>query len=302
MPPGLPRCNHDAENKQFKCCKLTILDIQNFHGQFYKTNNKKDQDAFLLKHCRVSRVKRRRPRVGQRQPTQNTTKLFVRKRNSVKLIRVCQKTFINILGITENRIRKVSRTFASTGSIVEEKRGGDHTSAKNILKLREVKKFIESFQCLESHYCRSTVMRKYLPSTLNIRKMWRMFNQSNEVQVRECYFRSIFNRCYNLGFGTPRTDTCSKCNELLERIKKSTDSTEKVNLMTEKRVHMLKARAFYRLLKEKRDDLVVFSFDCQKNQVLPKISDQAAYYSRQITVVNYIYIILELSSRCQKIP
>ncbi|CAF4948469.1 unnamed protein product [Pieris macdunnoughi] len=78
--------------------------------------------------------------------------------------------------------------------------------------------------------------------------------------------RSIFNRFYNLGFGSPRTDTCSKCNELLERIKKSTDPSEKVNLMTEKRVHMLKARAFYRLLKEKRDDLVTFSFDCQKNQ------------------------------------
>lgn len=204
----------------------------------------------------------------------------------MKLIRVCQKTFINILGITKHRIRKVSRTFASTGSIVQEKRGGDHTSAKNIYKLREVKRFIESFQCLESHYCRSTVMRKYLPSTLNIRKMWRMFNQSNEIQVRECYyFRSVFNTCYNLGFGSPRTDTCSKCNELIERIKKSTDPTEKVNLMTEKRVqHILKARAFYHLLKEKRDDLVVFSFDCQKNQVLPKISDQAAYYSRQLYI------------------
>ncbi|CAG4958882.1 unnamed protein product [Colias eurytheme] len=108
MPPGLPRCNHDAENKQFNCCKLTMLDVANVHEEFYRTKNKKDQDAFLLKHCKVSRVKRRRPRV---------------------------------------------------------------------------------------------------------------------------------------------------------------DPTEKINLMTEKRVHMLKARAFYRLLKEKRDDLVVFSFDCQKNQV-----------------------------------
>lgn len=287
MPPSQPRCNHDAENKQFKCCKLTMLDIHKFHEEFYRTKNKKDQDAFLLKHCRVSKVKRRRPRVGQRQPTQYITKLFVRKRNSVQLIRVCQKAFIKILGITEHRIRKVSRTFVCTGSVVQEKRGGDHTSAKNIQKLSAVKRFIESFKCLESHYCRSTVLRKYLPSTLNIRKMWRMYNEINELQVRECYFRSIFNRFYNLGFGSPRTDTCSKCNELLERIKKSTDPSEKVNLMTEKRVHMLKARAFYRLLKEKRDDLVTFSFDCQKNQVLPKISDQVAYYSRQLYIYNF---------------
>lgn len=140
-----------------------MLDIQNFHEEFYGTKNKKDQDAFLLKHCRVSRVKRRRPRVGQHQPTQNTTKLFVRKRNLVKLIRVCQKTFISILGITEHRIRKLFRTFACTGSVVQEKRGGDHTSAKSMHKSREVKRFIESFKCLESHYCRSTTdMRKYL--------------------------------------------------------------------------------------------------------------------------------------------
>ncbi|CAH4030728.1 unnamed protein product [Pieris brassicae] len=169
MPPGLPCCNHDADNKQFKCCKLTMLDIQKFHQEFYNTKNKKDQDAFILKHCTVVKAKRRRPRVGQRQATQNTTKLFVRKRKSLKLLRVCQKSFIQILGITQHRVRKVSRTFASTGSIIQEKTGGDHTSAKNADRLRAVKRFIESFKCLESHYCRSTVSRKYLPSTLNIK-------------------------------------------------------------------------------------------------------------------------------------
>lgn len=121
--------------------------------------------------------------------------------------------------------------------------------------------------------------------------MWKMYiNQCDESKVRECYFRAIFNRCYNLGFGSPRTDTCSKCTELQEKIKTSTDTTQKTNLMAEKRLHILKSKAFYRLLKEVREDMVVFSFDCQKNQVLPKIPDQAAYYSRQLYIYNFAIV------------
>lgn len=268
------------------------MDIEYFHEVFYKTKNKKDQDAFILRHCKVTKCKRRRPRVGLRKPTQHVTKLFVHKRNSVKLLRVCQKTFVCILNITVQRVRTVSRTLAATGSVVTEKRGGDHTSAKNVHKLRAVKRFIESFQCLESHYCRSSVIRKYLPSTLNIRKMWKIYIEqcSQNTKVKESYFRSVFNRCYNLGFGSPRTDTCSKCTQLLEKIKMCTDPNEKATLMAEKRVHNLKAEAFYRLLKERKEDMVVFSFDCQKNQVLPKIPDQAAYYSRQLYIYNFAIV------------
>lgn len=92
-----------------------MLDIQSFHGEFYKTKNKKDQDAFILKHCKVTKIKRRRPRVGVRKPTEHTTKLYVRRRGDTKLLLVCQKTFLGILNIPAHRIRKVSQTFTATG-------------------------------------------------------------------------------------------------------------------------------------------------------------------------------------------
>lgn len=122
--------------------------------------------------------------------------------------------------------------------------------------------------------------------------MWKIYIEqcSQNTKVKESYFRSVFNRCYNLGFGSPRTDTCSKCTQLLEKIKMCTDPNEKATLMAEKRVHNLKAEAFYRLLKERKEDMVVFSFDCQKNQVLPKIPDQAAYYSRQLYIYNFAIV------------
>ncbi|CAG9793086.1 unnamed protein product [Diatraea saccharalis] len=288
--PSAPQCNH-ANSSQYKCGSLSMQDMQQFHEQFYKYPIKKDQDAFILKHCKIQKTKRRRPRKGIRKPTEIYTKLYVRKKNSAKLIPVCQKTFLGILQITVHRVRRVAKEFAKSGTVVQEKRGGDHRSAQNEPKLRAVRTFIETFKCVESHYCRSsTMIRKYLPAELNIKKMWRMYQhqcQDENLLVRHCYFRRVFNRHYNLGFGTPRTDTCSKCTELLEKIKNSRDQSEKSKLMAEKRVHSLKAQYFYRLLKEKADNMITLSFDCQKNQVLPKISDQTAYYSRQLYIYNF---------------
>lgn len=61
---------------------------------------------------------------------------------------------------------------------------------------------------------------------------------------------------------------------------------DETRLQTEKSVRKMKAKAFYSHLKEKKDGLLTASFNCQKNQVLPKLSDQAAYYQRQLRVYN----------------
>lgn len=155
-----------------------------------------------------------------------------------------------------------------------------------------MQKFIESFKVVESHYCRSTsTERKYLPSDLNIKKMWRMYLKQAEVQVKECYFRRIFNTHYNVGFGSPRTDVCSTCTELLEKIEVETDENVKKDLIAQKRLHNLKAKRFYYLLNEQRHGMCTLSFDCQKNQVLPKIADQIAYYSRQLYIYNFAMVL-----------
>lgn len=36
--------------------------------------------------------------------------------------------------------------------------------------------------------------------------------------------------------------------------------------------------------------MIMFSFDCEKNQVLPKVPDQAAYYSRQFYIYNFTVV------------
>lgn len=75
-------------------------------------------------------------------------------------------------------------------------------------------KFLNNLKCSETHYCASRTGRRYLPAELNIRKLWRMYSSETEqedLQVKGMYFRYIFNRNYNLGYGTPRVDVCSTC-------------------------------------------------------------------------------------------
>lgn len=108
------------------------------------------------------------------------------------------------------------------------------------------------------------------------------------LHAKECYFRFIFNRLCNLGFGSPRVDVCSKCLELSEKIKSC--KALKSLLVTEKRVHSLRSKAFYSLLKENKNDLLILSFDCQKNQPLPKLPDQSTYYSRQLYLNNFCIV------------
>lgn len=63
--------------------------------------------------------------------------------------------------------------------------------------------------------------------------------------------------------------------------------------MTEKKIHKLRAQAFFKLLKEKKEEMITFSFDCQKNLVLPKMPEQSCYYSRYL----YNFTIVKGSSK-----
>lgn len=96
--------------------------------------------------------------------------------------------------------------------------------------------FINQLKCVESHYCRGKSNRKYLPSELNVKKLWRVYlSKTGHLAVKQSFFRNIFNTQYNVGFGTPRTDVCSTCLSLMEKIKQEKDPGKKTELITEKK-------------------------------------------------------------------
>lgn len=289
--PKLPTCRHNS--KALQCASLTNIVVVKFHDNFYSRVDKQSQDNFILKHIEINKVNRRRPSTQTRSGKELSFKYFIRNNATKEIVPVCRTTFINALGITKHRVQGVGRRFFTTGKFTSERRGGDRKSRTFEDKKNAVISFIKSFKAIESHYCRNRNQRVYLSSELSIRKMWRIYDQQttpSHIKVKETYFRKIFTTFFNIGFGSPRTDVCSKCLELDEKIKTEKNEQHKQKLMVQKRLHKLRSKAFFELLREKRANLLTFTFDCQKNFALPRLPDQATYYSRQFYLYNFTIV------------
>lgn len=247
----------------------------------------------LVKYCSGTLPKRSRAKKEDSSRKGITIKYFVKKATlcsgTPNKVPVCQKTFLSLLGVSKARVRNACINYYIKNKTVKETRGGDTRSQAFTGKRHSIDKFIQKLKPIELHYCRGKNERKYLSSDLSLNKLWRIYNSeaASECKVKKSYFRNYVNKTYNIGFGTPAVDVCSICLELSEKIKRCKNSNEKTNLMVQKRVHSLRAKAFFDMLKEKEDDTMKLSFDCQKNQVLPKTPDQSAYYSRQVYMYNF---------------
>lgn len=272
-----------------------MRDVKFFHESFYKRPDKIRQDNFILKHCSVSNPKRPRRRNEERsKPKSLSVKYHVKRRDGL-IVNLCRQSFMDILGVKKDRILNIVKRYKQSNEMPRERRGGNRVKGKNDQKRAAIRNFVESLTCIESHYCRSkTFNRFYLPAELNIRKLWRMFNNkvTEDLQVKESFFRFFFTRKYNVGFGTPKTDLCSTCLQFKDQLKKTTENTIRDRLLTQQRVHKIRANCFYELLKEFQDDpeVVTWSFDCQKNLALPKIPDQSAYFSMQLNFYHFAMV------------
>lgn len=264
-----------------------------FNRVFYSTNDKIKQDNFILKHVITTNIKRRRPKTGNKPGRLMALKYFIRKKKDKALIPVCKKAFLGILNIKKGRVDGVAKRHYVTGSMAVENRGGDKKSHSYRSRKEAVEKYIQTLQPLEIHHCREKVReRQFLHPELNIKKLWKMYSDQAlpGFSVSFSFFRKIFVTRFNIGFGSPRQDVCSTCLQLKEKIKVETNGSEKVKLMTELRIHKLRAKAFFKLLQKEEENEILLSFDCQKNLPLPKIPDQSVYYSRQLYLYNFTIV------------
>lgn len=289
--PKKPTCNH-KKKQVLRCHELGMQDIRRFHERFYKHNTKVQQDEFILRYTSQKKPNRSRATKPNSSRKTMTVNYFVNVREGNKL-QVCQKTFLSILGLKKDRVQLTCKKHLETGCGPEERRGGRRHPEKFEDKRKSVKDFIEKLQPVDSHYSRHRSTRKYLPSELSIRSLWNMYCASVEpnLVVKYDYFRVIFISDYNISFKCPSTDVCSECQSLKEKLKMKLPEEEKNQLMVMLRVHKLKAKCFTEMIQQESPYIAKFSFDCQKNMILPKVADQAAYYSRQMYCYNFTICI-----------
>lgn len=199
-----------------------------------------------MKHSVTKPPKRTNRGTKQGPPNKFASQYFFTKRNGQQ-IRICKKAFTKLLGITEQRVKRVVQRYFQCRSMPKEARGGDRKFEKYKPQKEAVICFVKKFQVVDVHYCRAKVAaRQYLPSELSINTLYKMFVKENpNTVIKKSFFRTVFREKFNIGFKRPATDVCSKCIELQEKLKYEKVAGKRVQLMTEKRIHKLKAKAFF---------------------------------------------------------
>ena len=193
--------------------------------------------------------------------------------------------------------------FSSLGEPPKDRRG-QHTNRPHKLTdemVQKIRDHISSFRGRQPHYSQDKTRRLYLSEDLNIKEMFNMFQIIYpDSKISYETYRTIFNNDFNIAFGYPRTDTCSKCDELKMRI----DLIAKDNLMnpdlqaklkeleTERDLHQRKAETFHRRKRESRIKAIndstfeAIAFDYQRNLNVPINSINGFYYRRKLSLLS----------------
>ena len=132
-----------------------------------------------------------------------------------KKIKVCKTMFINTLGIKKGVVDYAMKNRSKLNTSTGDKRGKHVKKCLPSEVKLSIRRHIESFPAVSSHYCRKDSNRKYLYSQLNINEMYRLYvierSKGGLEVAKKSMYRVIFNNEYNLGFHRPRKDQCRRC-------------------------------------------------------------------------------------------
>lgn len=136
-------------------------------------------------------------------------------------IRVCKTAFCEIFQIGRKQVELLQKQIKLYVSPQADKRGKHLSRPRKISDevMQYIVDHIESFPAENSHYSRNNnPKRKYLSPLLNISKMFSLYkekcvndNKSECYNIKDSTYRKIFCQNFNLNFGSPRSDTCSRC-------------------------------------------------------------------------------------------
>ena len=114
-----------------------------------------------------------------------------------------------------------------------------------------------------------------------------------EVKCSKESYRTIFTTKFNVAFGYPRKDTCSRCDQLKAEIDGMQNEEGKIQLQNELNDHKTKAQVFYdrKSTKGKATKIdhtrAAIAFDFWKNLPTPNITTNDVFYRRQLSVHSF---------------
>lgn len=268
---------------RLKCTTTVNLETRNllFESYYKMETNVKNTYLFKsLKQFETARVSKNATRVRS-----CSFKYFVK--NGITEIQVCKTAFCEIFQIGRKKVDIIQQRYTE-GASPREDLQGKHTNRPHKIQdhvITFIVEHINSFPADSSHYSRNNnPNRKYLSPTLNIHQLFLLYiekcDEKNKPQcykVKEGTFRNIFCTKFNLGFGSPQSDTCSKCDS------GESENAEHINLYKTAFEVQKRDRA-YAL---ENSSTCFMTMDLQQTMPLPKLSTSKAFYLRQIWFYNF---------------
>ena len=280
--PAKEMCSDDVlcrEKCKRQCSrKLTMQQRQEIFSAFYNLDNE-SKNCYLFKS--ITPVK---PKFQRTDATLHRTMSFhYHVVVNGQTVHICKRAFAKLHQISDSKIFHLTQQLKDGASAPRPSQRGKHTHRPNRLSPEDchyVTEHISMFPAESSHYSRSkNSARSYLSSTLSIGKMYSLYinwcKEKEIVPVSKHAYNDIFVTKFNLGFGSPRSDTCSTC-----------------DVGTDKE-HMERAEKAFEMQRNDRqlantDSSVVYlTFDLQKSLPLPKLSTGLAFYLRQLWLYNF---------------
>lgn len=221
-------------------------------------------------------------------------------------VKVCKAAFISIHGTTRGKVDYILEQMKHTGTPPQYRKGKHQNRPRKLTDdvTECVRNHIKSFKGRESHYSKKESTKTYLSEDLNVKRMYELFKEKNpDIVLSVESYRTIFNRDFNISFGYPRTDTCSRCDSYAVQkkslnsqigdekceVKKCQLQKDLKQIEIEHELHLAKAKTFYdrKRAAKKRSRVTNFKeaicIDYAKNFPCPNVTSNDVYYKRQLS-------------------
>lgn len=128
-----------------------------------------------------------------------------------------QMFFFTTLCISQKPVYNVHLKKSNAGTPQSDQRGKSTKDRISKESKDQIRRHIEAFPCVESHYCRAESKKQYLDPLLNINKMYDLYIEycrENQIDPQSAsLYRHIFNYEFNLDFLKPKSDRCDFCEQ-----------------------------------------------------------------------------------------
>ena len=279
--------------------RIPVEQREEIFQSYWKIGNLHAQRQFLVTHV-------------TRNPTCRASKSSHHRKRSLKyafhvdglVLPVCKTFFLHTLSISQQMIETALDKITAGGHLLPDKRKQPKSRRIPENTRQSVRDHINKFQPVPSHYCRHSSTKTYLPETLSLSEMYRMYQsecqQNQTMPVKKEFYFSVFHKDFNIGFHKPKKDLCDFC----ETFARSSDA-EKEAMQIRMDEH-LKNKTVSRQLKEEMklraltdSSLNAACFDLQQVLVTPRSMSSQLYYRRKLATYNLtVYELATKQGHC----